>query len=463
MRSIKLVPIAAATAMLLALSPAGASARQVQRRSGTGRPCHIKLEVPNGPITSGESATIIGTLTCPANEVAAGRQVLLYQHAANRGAFALVGNATSEATKEPNVAAFAINPPVFEVNSVFFATSQGAKSAHRAIKVAPVVTPTPPTPPDGAQLFTGGGRLSRVQNTVTFTGKVSPLDRGAIVGLQRENATANEEWHRIAPVGTVNVNGEYSITHTFGVPGDASIRIVIHPRNRLNVAGASTPASYEISQAQNPLFTIESTADPLIWGHSVGIKGVVKGAAPKTPLTLLSRVKGGSFAPVATGETGEGGAYEFTQTPLRNTLYRVTDATASSAVLFEGVKYSLTVSSPPSSVAETQPVAFSGTVLPALARHVIYLERQNPSHIGWHVIDIGTVGSPASPAEAAPFSIVHAFNAAGPELLRVKIPGDPGNQGVASAPFELSVAQSPASTLRPEAPGNGRMPSEGQL
>ena len=458
MRSSKLLPAVAVAATLLALAPAGAAARRIgaPKKAPSG-PCRVHLEVPRAPITAGESVTLFGSLKCP-HEAAAGRQVAVYQRAANRPGFVLVGTVMTEGN-----GAFSLTPASFTVNTVFYALSAGAKSAHRTVKVAPLVTPTPPTPVDGTQLVTGGGRASsRASNRVTFAGKVSPAAAGAAVVLQRENASASEEWNRI-DVGSVSGNGEYSITHTFVVPGEANIRVVVHPRNRLNVSGASTPVSYEISQAQNPALTIESTVDPVLYGHQVTIKGIVKGAAANTPLTLLAHTRGGQFAPIATGSTTSGGAYEFTQTPLQNTAYKVAAASTSSAVLFEGVKYALSVAPVPSSALTGQPITFSGTVLPALVGHVVYLERQGAAQLGWHVVDVGVVTAPASPAEPAPFSIVHAFYTPGTARLRIKVPGDPRNQGIASPAFELSLTPAPASTLLPESPSNSRLPAAGQL
>jgi hypothetical protein len=466
MRSSRLVSVLAATAALLLLASPSAIARPqgLPGKKPSNGPCRVHLEAPKAPIAAGEAVTIFGTLACPAGEVAAGRAVALYQRAANRPGFVLVGAATTEATAQANTAAFAFNPPVFEANSVFFVTSEGAKSAHRTIRVAPVVTlSTPPTPPDGAQLSTGAGHRRRALNAVTFAGKVSPIAAGATVALQRENATANEEWHRIAPLGRVGRNGEYSIVHTFAVPGDANIRVIVRPRDRLNVPAASSPVSYEISQAQNPQLTIESSADPLVWGHSVTIKGVVKGAADKTPVTLLAHVRGGHFAPVAAAQTNAGGAYEFSQAPLQNTFYKVSDASTGSAQLFQGVKYALSVAPAPSSVAATMPATFSGTVMPPLAGHVVYLERQGLLGLGWRVIDVGTLAAPLHPGEPASFSIAHAFTSPGSARLRIKVPGDPANQGVASAPFDLSITPAPASALKPESPGNSRLPGTGQL
>jgi hypothetical protein len=465
MRSIKLVPFFAAAATLLALAPAGASARRAHKpRPHAAGPCHIQLETTKAPISFGEPTTVFGTIKCPATAQAAGRQITLLQQSAPKAGFAAVGTATTEATKDPRVGAFAVTPPIFTTNSVFYAVSEGAQSAHRAIRVTAQITVAAPTPPDGAQLLTAGGPRPRRHNRVTFAGEVGLQDAGSAVTLQREASTATEEWRAIDR-GTVDGQGKYSIVHSFLVPGDANIRVVVHP-HKINAPAATAPASYEISQVQNPALTIETSADPLLYGQAATIKGVVAGAAPNTPVTLLGHsrgAKGTGFAAVATGHTGAGGAYEFSATPLTNTAYRVSSATTNSAILFEGVKYALTVAPPPSTVQSGQPATFSGSVLPALAGHVVYLERQNSLKLGWHVVDVGTIGAPAKVGDAAPFSIVHAFFAPGVDHLRIQIPGDPGNQGAAGAAFDLNVTPAPAAALRPEAPGNSRLPGEGQL
>jgi hypothetical protein len=456
MRSIKLVPFLAAAATLLAIVPAGASARRAHNAAGhVTRPCRIHLDIPKVPIANGESATVFGRVICPRLAQSAGRQITLFEQSAPKPGFTSVGTAATEAN-----GAFQITPPVFTTNSTFYAVSEGAQSSHRTIRVQAPIAVGPPTPPDGAQLFAAGGRKLK-RPPVTFAGEVSPLDAGATVVLQREIATASEEW-RLIGRGTVDALGKYSIVHNFSVPGEANIRVVVHPRT-INAPAATSPSSYQISQVQNPALTIESTLDPLLYGQSTTIKGVVAGAPANTPVTLLAHGKGAHFAPVATGQTGAGGAYQFPQTPLTNTAYRVSTATANSTVLFEGVKYAVTTSPAPSSVQAGQASTFSGSVLPALAGHVVYLERQGALKIGWHVMDVGTVGAPAKAGEAAPFSILHAFYSPGPYHLRFKVPGDPGNQGAAGVPFDLTVTPAPASALRPQAPGSGRLPGEGQL
>jgi hypothetical protein len=436
----------------LALAPSSASAQRAAR------PCRIHLEVPKAPISAGETATIFGSLRCPKSVAPGGKQVTFYERSATTPGFVSLGAATSEAG-----GAFQLTPPALETNSVFYALAEGATSARKTIRVMAQITATAPTPAEGAQLFTAGGRPTRVENAVTFAGAVGRADAGARVVLQRESSAANEEWRRVG-VGSVGPNGEYAIVHHFHVPGDANIRVVVRPRD-VNVAAATTPLSYEISQTENPQLTIETTADPLAYTQPATISGVLAGAAPDTAVTLLARTLGTRFAPVATATTGTGGAYSFTpQTPLKNTSYRVTAGKTSSSVLFEGVKYGLAVAPTlPSAVTAGTPLTVSGDVLPALVGHVVYLEKQGSLKLGWHVIDVGTVGAPSVPGQPAPFSIAHAFYAPGSERLRIKVPGDPGNQGVASPPFEVTVAPAPASTLAPLAPSNSRLPVEGQV
>ena len=85
-------------------------------------------------------------------------------------------------------------------------------------------------PPEGTQITTGA------PNQQTFSGTVTPADVGARVILQRQNAVTGDEWHRIG-IGQVvaggSTGGEYTITHTFRVPGDASIRVLVRS-DRIN-------------------------------------------------------------------------------------------------------------------------------------------------------------------------------------------------------------------------------------
>jgi hypothetical protein len=72
------------------------------------------------------------------------------------------------------------------------------------------------------------------------------------------------------------------------------------------------------------------------------------------------------------------------------------------------------------------------------------------------------VNPPAVPGGPATYSFSHAFYNAGasPRKVRVKVPGDPENQGVASPLIEIALT--PAATPAPEAPGNSSLPGPGQ-
>ena len=462
MRPIKLVPALAAAASLLALAPAQSYARHrhhaadgllhVHRHATATRACRLTLEAPT-VITAGEKAEVFGKLVCPGAAATQLTEVTILQRPARRGRRATTF--TSKAIVEGGAFKFEASPTA---NTTYVAVAAGVRSAHRTIKVAPVVTLK--EPPEGTQLLTGRGALvgvpharSRASNLVTFKGTVNPFYAGEIVGLQRENATANEEWHHIAQ-GTVNAKGEFTIPHIFVVPGEANLRVVAHPRGNINATGASTAVSYTISQPQNPNLTIKASADPISFGQSVTLSGVAAGAGSK-PVTLLAHPRGGKFTSVATGTTQPNGEYSFTQAPQVNTAYQVTVGTTKSAVLFEGVKYVLTAVASASSVQAGTPLTFTGSVSPARAGHPIYIERQNASGVNYHVAEVGVVSANGT------YSISHAFFGAGVAKLRVKIPGDPENQSVASAPVQVTITPAPAALLRPPAPV--RQPSEGQL
>jgi hypothetical protein len=303
-------------------------------------------------------------------------------------------------------------------------------------------------PPEGTQLLTGR------PNRVTFTGTVTPADVGARVILQRQNAPTGDEWHRIDS-GRVGPGGIYAITHTFVVPGDANIRALVRSQGR-NVPSSSNVLTYEISQAENPLLTIQASADPISFGQPVTISGVLASGAGK-PVTLLARTANQhGFAPVAQGLTAAGGNYAFpAQFPVYSTFYEVR-AGVRSAVLYEGVKDVLTAEVSRTTLPAGQSLTFSGTVAPDHTGHVIYLERQNASGDGFHVVQVATVG----PGSA--YSIVRTLYDAGTKVFRVMIPGGPDNEGAASPPFTIVVTPAPPSALPIEGPGNSRLPSQGE-
>jgi hypothetical protein len=445
MRLRKLGPAVVAATSLLALAPAAASAHK--HPSPRGR-CRINIEsVAPRQITAGESTEVSGRLACGRHVSPAGQPVTLYAHVAGSAGFVPVQSTTTEASGSYKFSTAAEN-----ANTSFYVRSHGAQSASRRLRVAVQVTLT--GPPEGTQIETGA------PNKQTFSGTVNPADVGARVILQRQNAVTGNEWHRIG-IGQVvaggPTGGTYTIAHTFRVPGDASIRVLVRS-DRINSPSESNVLEYEISQAQNPSLTISSSADPISYGQSVTISGVLAGATTSQTVTLLARtVHQRGFAPVAEVSTGAGGAYSFpAQSPVNSTLYRVKGAGQKSAVLYEGVKDVLTAAVSATTVQAGQALTFSGTITPDHTGHIIYLERENAAGTGFHVVQVGYV------LPGSTYSIVHQVYVPGTKVFRVDIPGGPDNGRAVSRLFTIQVTPAPASALTPEAPNNSSQPGEGQ-
>ena len=187
MRSVKLIPSLAAAAMLLALTPAGASAigRAHKHPSPNGR-CAVNINVaPAGQITAGDFVLVWGQLRCHGRGSSVGaKTVTLLQRTASSGGFGVAQTTPTDAH-----GFYEFNVTSVQNTSTFFVRSHGAASGRRTVPVAAEVTLNEPA--DGTQLFTGPA------NKVTFTGTVSPANVGALVVLQRQNAVTGNEWRRI--------------------------------------------------------------------------------------------------------------------------------------------------------------------------------------------------------------------------------------------------------------------------
>jgi hypothetical protein len=442
MRSIRVLPVLAAATGLLALAAAGASAARHPDRNGPNRNGHCNINVNLAPhqITAGDSVVLWGSLRCR-RVSPGGATVSLLERPSVTPGFSVVQTTTTDAS---GFYEFTVSD--LQSSSIFYVTANGTTSDRRTVRVGALVTLI--GPPEGSQLLTGR------RNRVTFTGTVTPADAGARVILERQNALSGNEWRRI-DVGRVTLTGTFSITHTFVVPGDANIRVLVRSQGR-SVPSASNVLTYEISQAQNPLLTIAASADPISFGQSLTISGTVAGAGPGRPVTLLARTANQhGFAPVTQGLTGAGGSYAFPgQAPVYSTFYEVR-AGLTSAVLYVGVRDVLTASVFPTTVQAGGQLTFSGAVAPDHTGHTIYLERQDASGGGFHVVQVANVGPGSS------YSIVHTVYDAGTKVFRVMIPGGPDNEGAASPPFTIAVTPAPPAALVPEAPGNSTLPPEG--
>jgi hypothetical protein len=415
--------------------PARSGAQRLSRLGD----CQIGLTTDSTRLTAGDSTIATGTLTCQTPSEAAEQTITIYARAAHTRGFSAVATTTTTTDGSYHVSTGAV-----EADTSFYAGDADVRSTHTTVKVTASVSIDGPV--EGSQLLTAGRRFGAGRSAgVSFSGVVSPDDEGARVVLQRQGAHGNEGWRRIG-TGTVGEGGKYSIAHAFATPGDINVRVIVRGHGG-NVAGASEPLSYEISQRQNPLLSIVASTDPITAGTPVTIGGKAVGA-PDAQLTLLARSHGDAFASVATTVADDEGNYSFpAQSPTTSTFYKVKSATTSSAVLAEGVRPVLTAAVTSAGVAATSvaagtPLSFSGAVSPSHLGQTVYVERQKSSGTGFEVLETGAVESDSS------YSISYTPPAAGDYVFRVKVAGNATSQSALSETFAVEVT--PAVSTAPE-------------
>ncbi len=389
------------------------------------RGCSLTIALSSPHVLAGETVTVSGTLSCPTAAAAAAQHVAIYERHGGAGPAAanLAGAVTAAAD-----GTFTMTSEPLEVNTVF-QVREGRHRARAAVKVAPAITLSVLAPASLASAPSGASRGHRAKTT--FTGTVTPAAPGALVALQLFYAAAGEQWRSVAWTHT-GADGTYTISHALRSPGAMSVRAIVHA-GRHNAVAVSEALSLQAAQPQNPQLTILSSADPLIAGQAVTISGVAAGAA-NAPVKLLARTAGGTFTVASEGITDGAGNYSFSQAPLQNTIYRVSDATSASTSLFEGVTFALTPEAPPTMAQAGQAVIFSGTLTPAVSGQAVLLEQRSSSGIAWHLLARGAVEG-MGPA----YEISHAFAKPGEYMLRVRVPGDGIRQTTTGAAFTLTV------------------------
>jgi hypothetical protein len=377
---------------------------------------HITINAQPNPIVSGDPVVIFGQLT---GAKASDALIKLFHRIAGAPVFSLVGttHASSTGTYE-----FSRADGVVTTNRSWYVRANGVASKIVNERVQALVTLGGPA--DGSTLLTGPA------HPYTFSGTVSPAKVGALVELQRQEASGGNSWHTIQTTRVAG-GGAYSLVHHFSVPGDASIRTLV-AANAKNAVSASSPLDYQIEQAENPALTITAATNPLPVSSTETISGALQAGAGQL-ITLLASTDNKGYVQVATATGDASGNYTFTQAPINSTFYKAQGGGRSSAVLFVGVKDGLTGTVSATSVTAGESVSFTGTVTPNKTGHVIYLQRQNASGSGFHTIVVSTVGANST------YSISRTLYDAGTKVLRVLIPGGPDNQGAATAPVTITV------------------------
>lgn len=452
MRSTRFASAVAAAATMLALAPTAASAAKPHvTAEKPAKGCRVVTYVEPHVATTGDPVVAFGELLCSSSSSlssTSGQAVTIY--ARNQGQTTFHQAATL--TTGPG-GTFSTSPTTITSDVWVYAVIDGVRSATNRVHFAPSVTfaPTPPLP-EGSQVKTGKA------NAVTFAGTVSPADAGAEVVLQREASSSFEEWLPIQ-IGVVKQDSTYTIKHTFSVPGDANLRVIVRPRphGKYTTRGISNVLTYGISQPQNPALTINSSANPAAYGQPLTLEGKVAGAAAGTAVTLMSHPRGvQTLSAVAASKTLDAaGTYRFTiAQALSNTVYKVVSGAVNSAQLFEGVKYILNAGVSTNKIQSFNTIVFSGTVTPARAGKVVYLERENIGG-GFHVADVGQVNAEGK------FTIPHFVFGAGKHVYRIKVPGDPENGTIGTGPIPVEVTPAPPG-FHLIAPKPAKLPVEGK-
>ena len=383
---------------------------------------NVSINVSENPVTAGDPVVIFGHLRGPIN---ANRVVTLWGRLNTQPRFHPVQSTT---TDSHGFYVFFRQKGTVNTNRHWFVKSVGARSRTIYERVYSLVTLSGPA--DGSNLLTGP------RHKVTFTGTVSPYVAGTRVWLQRHNSNgANDEWANVQK-SRVRSDGTFTFVHTFRVPGDADIRVLVQ-RTRRNIASPSNVLSYQISQAQNPNLTLNTSEDPIVFGQSVTLSGVLKNGGGQQVLLFAKTARTG-WSQIGQTTAGSDGSYSFVEMPAHNTLYQTRGGGKTSAQLFEGVRGLLTANVSATTVNAGDSVTFSGTVSPDKTGHVIYLQRQNASGNGFHNVAAGVVHAGST------YSITRRLFSPGTFVYRVFIPGGPGNQSAASQQFAIIVNQDTA-------------------
>jgi hypothetical protein len=424
---LRLALLAVLVAAVALAAPTAASAKRHRHNP----PVHnhgLTIATAPNPITTGEPVLIYGQLN-GANH--GGRQITLWHHiSGTHGGYTVVQRTTTDANGFWSIARAA---GVVMTNRSWFATAgRGVHSRTIRERVHATVTLGQPS-----------GPLSTA-TPITFSGSVAPNHRGERVILQVQEGTNGDRWRTIDR-GRIGPGSTFAIVHRFRQPGDRTLRAVFRG-DRRNLRGESTPISITVEQRQVAGFTIAGSPTSLDFGQSVAITGTLTGGA-STSVTLYGHSEGsGGFQPLAAGTTDGSGAYTFTQSPTRNTVYQVrvtTHLSQHTAPLYVGVHDVVSIAASATTAKVGDAITFTGTVQPSKVGHAILLQRLDGGI--WRTIVAGHVGA------GSQYALAYVLGDAGTIQFRTVVPGGPVNQRGVSSAVTIAVTPSTASAL----PGSG--------
>jgi hypothetical protein len=283
----------------------------------------------------------------------------------------------------------------------------------------------------------------------TFTGALTPAGHtGEPVALQKLVGGSGSDWTTVTS-GLVGADSTFSFTKAFAVPGSYELRVWFAGDGR-NTPASSDLLTVVVQQAENPSFTIATSAPVVDPGQSVTLSGVLyEPASPTTPqpgrsITLWGHRVGQPGSPITTATTGGDGSYSFSVTPTANMVF-VVHATGAPAKqlttrLFEGVEDVVALSASAASASVGQSLTLTGTVSPDKAGHVVDLE-QLGSDGTYHLVTTRFVNNDST------FQFGWTPGTAGTKSLRAEILGGPENLGGVSPAVTITVNTPPVSSL----------------
>lgn len=379
------------------------------------------------PVSAGNAVLIYGQLFGPGN---AGQTIRLYHHViGSHLGYTFVTTTTTDSLGRYEL----VRPEglIYSNRNWFAKSPYGSRSRVVHERVTPLVS------------ISASTASTDTNRTIVFTGHVTPNHRFAQVFLQQQIG-ASDDWRTLRAT-TLGPGSTYFFAHRWRRPGVHDVRVLFKGDAR-NVRGASDPVTVNIEQAQVPGFTISSSSPIVASGGSVTISGVLAQRGSRhSAVQLWGRAPRHPFVLLATEPTTSNGSYSFTQSNLTtNMIYVVTTMPVRhakgrhSAVLYQGVRDVVTMSSSTGSANSDQTVTFTGTVSPDKTGHVIYLETLGNDG-DYHVAAIGIV------RPGSKFQFTWRLGAPGNYQFRARITSDRDNIGSASTP-PVTVTATPQST-----------------
>ncbi len=423
------VLIAAVTALGAAVAPGIANAAPRHNQG-------LTINATPNPIITGDGVLIYGQL----NGANPGGQTIVLYHRINPAARFTVISTTK--TNAEGFYDFTRAEGVVLTNRSWFVRAPllpgnvHSRTVHERVAAALSITATPSSGDTG--------------HPITFSGHVDPtgVHVGERVYLQELNP-ATDKWQTLSS-GVIGAGSNYSIAHRFRAPGEYDLRALFNGDDR-NIGATSDSVTVAIQQAQNPAFTINTSAPIINDGSSATISGVLYAPSTKTPqpgvsVTLWARQVGAAQAsPVKSAITALDGSYGFAVSPEHNTSYFVQTtfrppAYRRTAALFEGVRDLVSLQTSAASTPVGQRVTFSGSVVPDKAGQLIELQRLGKDG-AYHTVALGVIN------RSSAYRFTWRFGNTGAFTFRTRVPEDEQNVSGSSSPVVVVVTPAPVATL----------------